>query len=79
MKDKIAGAILLGFSGLVAAIGIAGSQIAYALVKAGFYAGQMTGEVPPGPQNAGLHWLVIAAVIILAVLGLYFLLRPEKK
>ena len=79
MKDRIAGAILLGFSGLVAAVGIAGSQIAYALVKAGFYAGQITGEAPPGPQNASLHWMVIVAVVVLAVLGLYFFVGPEKK
>jgi hypothetical protein len=78
MKDKIAGSILLGFSGLVATIGTVGSQIAYALVKAGFYAGALTGEVPPGPQSASIHGVVVVTTIVLAILGLYFIFRPER-
>jgi hypothetical protein len=78
MNNKIAGSILLSTSGLIATIGIIGSQISQALVKAGFYAGSNTGAVPPGPENASLHWVVIVSIIALAVLGAYFLFAPNK-
>ena len=78
MNNKLISAILLSTAGLVAAIGAVGAQIAYAIVLGGFYAGNITGEVPPGPQGANLHWLVIAAMIVLAILGLYFLFAPGK-
>ncbi|MFL7868106.1 MAG: hypothetical protein AB8I58_04720 [Anaerolineales bacterium] len=78
MNNKLTGAILLGAAGLVGAIGAAGAQIAYAIVLGGFYAGTMTGVTPPGPAGARLHWLVIVAVIILAISGLFFLFRPKK-
>ncbi len=78
MNNKIAGSILLGFSGLVAAIGIVGTQIAYALVKAGFYAGQMTGENPPGPESTVPHWIIIVSIGMLAILGIYLLFAPEE-
>ena len=78
MNNKIAGSILLGFSGLVATIGIVGTQIAYALVKAGFYAGQMTGEIPPDPEGAALHWFIIVSIGMLAILGIYLLFAPEE-
>jgi H+/Cl- antiporter ClcA len=78
MNNKIAGSILFGFSGLVAAIGTVGTQIAYALVKAGFYAGQMTGENPPGPESAAPHWIIVVSIGILAILGVYFLFAPDK-
>lgn len=76
MNSRQIGAFLLGISGLVAVIGVAAAQIAYAIVLAGFYAGNISGEVPAGPQNATLHWLVLTAVIILAALGLFYLFRP---
>ena len=78
MNNKLLSAILLSSAGLVAAIGAVGAQIAYAIVLGGFYAGNMTGEVPTGPQGASPHWLVIVAIIILTILGLYFLLAPGK-
>jgi hypothetical protein len=78
MGNKFTGALLLSAAGLVAAIGVAGAQIASAIVLGGFYAGNMTGEVPSGPSGASLHWLVITAVIVLAVSGLYFLFQPKK-
>ena len=78
MKTKIAGVILLGFSGLIATIGIVGSQIAYGIVKAGFYAGNMTGQVPPGPESAVPHWIVIVSVSVLTILGVSLLFVPEK-
>ena len=46
MNNKQTGALLLGTAGLVAAISVATTQIAYAIVLAGFYAGNMGGEVP---------------------------------
>ena len=64
---------------MVAAIGAAGAQIAYAIVLGGFYAGTMTGPNPPGPAGAILYWLVIAAMIVLAISGLYFLFSPKKE
>jgi hypothetical protein len=79
MKHKISGAILLGFAGFVMGIGIVGAQIANAIVLSGFYAGNKTGVVPPGPQNASIHGLVIVTVIVLAISGSYFLIRPEKE
>jgi hypothetical protein len=79
MDNKFTGALLLSAAGLVAAIGAAGAQIAYALVLNGFYAGNMTGITPPGPAGAHLHWLVIAAVVVLAASGLYFLFQPKKE
>ena len=78
MNNKLLSAILFSGAGLVAAIGAVGAQIAYAIVLGGFYAGNMTGAVPIGPQGASPHWLVIVATIVLAVLGLYFLFIPEK-
>jgi hypothetical protein len=78
MNNKLLGAILLGSAGLTAAIGAAGAQIAYAIVLGGFFAGTMTGANPPGPEGANLHWLVIVAVLVLVVFGLYYLLWPKK-
>ena len=79
MNSKLTGALLLSAAGLTTAIGTTGSQIAYAIVLSGFYAGNMTGENPPGQAGASLHWLVVAAVIVLAVFGVYLLFQPEKE
>jgi len=79
MGNKFTGALLLSAAGLVAAVGAAGAQIASAIVLGGFYAGNTTGEVPPGPSGANLHWLVISAVVVLAILGLFFLFRSQKE
>jgi hypothetical protein len=79
VKNKQIGALLFGVAGMVAAIGVAAAQIAQAIVLAGFYAGNMSGEVPTGPQNATLHWLVITAVITLAAIGLFYLFRPASQ
>lgn len=78
MNNKLAGSILISASGLAAVIGTVGTQIAYALVKAGFYAGNMTGVVPPGPEQVSALWLVIVPVCVIAVLGLYFLFTSDK-
>lgn len=78
MSNKLISAILLSAAGLVATIGAVGAQIAYAIVLGGFYAGNMTGAVPTGPQGASLHWLVIVASLVLAVFGLYFLFTSDK-
>ena len=76
MNQRITGSILLSASGLTLAIGTVGNQIALAIVKAGFFAGDMTGQIPPGPEKANIHWLVLTAATLLAVLGLYFLFYP---
>ena len=78
MNNKIAGAILLSASGLVAAVGAVGSQIAFAIVRGQFYVSKISGEVPPGPEGASLHWSVILAVIVLAAVGIVLLFRPSK-
>jgi hypothetical protein len=78
MNNKLLVVILLGSAGLTAAIGVAGAQIAYAIVLGGFYAGTMTGANPPGIEVVKLHWLVIGVIIVLVVSGLYFLIWPEK-
>jgi hypothetical protein len=78
MNNRIAGSILLGMSGLILTLGVVGNQIALALVQAGFYAGRLTGQTPPGPEEAGIHWIVIIATVSLALSGLYFLFRPDK-
>jgi hypothetical protein len=79
MNNKQIGTLLLGTAGLVAAISVATTQIAYAIVLAGFYAGNMGGEVPIGPQNVNLHWVVMTAVIVQAAIGLYYLLHPTNR
>jgi hypothetical protein len=79
MKDKLSGAILSSAAGLIAVIGLIGARIANAIVLAGFYAGSMTGVNPPGPGEASLPRLVLATVIILGVLGLYFLFKPTSE
>jgi hypothetical protein len=79
MKYKLSGALLLSAAGLTAAIGLIGTRIANAIVLAGFYAGSMTGVNPPSPDKAILPGLVLAAVIILGVLGLYFLFKPASE
>ena len=68
-SNKRIGALLLGTAGLVAAMGVVGTQIAQAIVLAGFYAGNMGGEVPASLQNGQLHWLVITAIIVQATVG----------
>ena len=78
MNNKFAGALSLSTAGLTAAIGMAGAQIAYATVLGRFYAGNITGEVLPGP-GANLLWLVLSAVVVLAIVGLYFLFQPNKE
>jgi hypothetical protein len=79
MNNKQIGTLLLGTAGLAAVISVATTQIAYAIVLAGFYAGNMGGEVPAGPQNVNLHWLVMMAVIVQAAFGLFYILRPSDK
>jgi hypothetical protein len=78
MNSRIAGSILLGTSGLVAGLGLVGAQVSNAIVLGGFYAGRMTGVVPPGPQQAGLNWIVIVSAVVLAAVGLLFLFRSDK-
>jgi hypothetical protein len=78
MNNRLMGVIFLSVSGLVAAIGTSGAQIAYAIVLAGFYAGNHTGEVPSGPEYVSPHWIVIVFTITLAILGLFFLIRPNR-
>ena len=79
VNNKRIGAFLLGMAGLVATISVATTQIAQAIVLAGFYGGNMGGEVPASPQNVQLHWLVLTAIITLAAIGLFYLLRPDSK
>jgi hypothetical protein len=79
MKNKLSGAILISAAGLTAVIGLIGARIANAIVLAGFYAGSMTGVNPPGPDEARLPGLALASVIILGVLGLYFLFKPASE
>jgi len=78
MNNKIVGSILLGASGPVATIGTAGAQIAYALVLSGFYAGNMTVAIPPGPQQASPHWIVVASTIVLLISGSHFLFLTDR-
>jgi hypothetical protein len=78
LNNKLIGVLLLIGSGLIVAIGEIGSQIAFAIVLSGFYAGKLTGDIPPGPENATLHWIVIVPVVVLALMGLFFLFRPGK-
>jgi hypothetical protein len=78
MNDGITGSILLSASGLAAVLGIAGAQIAEAIVLGGYYSGNMTGATPPLPQQASPHWIVVACATALAVLGLFFLFRRDK-
>lgn len=79
MNNKFAGALSLSTAGLTAAIGMAGAQIAYATVLGRFYAGNIIGEILPGPAVANLPWLVLSAVVVLAIVGLYFLFQPNKE
>ena len=78
MNNRMIGAVLFSAAGLVAAIGVASSQIANAIVLGGFFAGNMTGAIPPSPAHFTLHWIVLITTAILAALGLYFLFRPEE-
>jgi hypothetical protein len=79
MNHKHTGAILLSAAGLTAAIGSIGARIANAIVLAGFFAGSMTGVNPPGLEEASLPWLVLVVVIILGVVGSYFLFKPTSE
>jgi hypothetical protein len=78
MNNRIVGAILLSAAGVVAAIGAVGAQIACAIVRGQFFVSKISGELPAGPENASLHWLIVLAVFGLAGAGLFFLLRPLK-
>jgi hypothetical protein len=79
MNTEIAGAILLSASGLVAAVGAVGSQIAHAIVRGQFHVANISGEIPPGPDQASLHWAVILAVVVLAASGIALLMRPYQR
>ena len=78
MNNKIIGAILITIAGLTTIVGIVGAQIANAIVVNGFYSGQMTGMVPPGPDDVHMNSLIIIVSLVTALLGLYFLLDMEK-
>jgi hypothetical protein len=78
MNNKIVGAILLSAAGVVAAIGAVGAQIASAIVLGQFYLSKVSGDVPPGPEHAMLHWSVIVATLALATAGLFSLFCPCK-
>jgi hypothetical protein len=78
MNNKLIGVIMLSVSGLVITIGIVGAQIAAAIILAGFYAGNHTGEVPSGAGFGSIHWIIIVSAIALAITGLFFLVRPSK-
>ena len=78
MSNKIVGAILLSAAGVVTAIGAVGAQIAAAIVRGQFYVSKISGEVPPGPEHATLHWSVVIAILALAVAGLFYLFCPCK-
>ncbi len=79
MNTKIAASLLLSISGLILTIDIVGNQLALAFVKAGFYIGHTTGAVPPGPESAGINWMVLVAAMVLAALGFYCLFCPTEK
>jgi hypothetical protein len=79
LGTKIAGAVLLGFAGLISAIDVVGARLSNAIVLSGFYAGNRTGQVPPGPADISSQWVIITSVIVLAVVGLYLLLVPQKE
>jgi|WetSurMetagenome_2_1015567.scaffolds.fasta_scaffold1348840_1 hypothetical protein len=78
MNKKLLGVILLSVSGLVIAIGTVGAQIAQAVILAGFYAGNHTGEVPLGPGSGSIHWIIFVSAAALALGGVYFLVQPSK-
>ena len=78
MQNKLIGAILLSAAGLMTVLGMVGAQIANAIVLGGFYAGNMTGIIPPSPQSATPHWLIILVSIALAIMGLYFPFKRGK-
>jgi hypothetical protein len=79
MNRKLVGAILLSSAGFILAIGTVGAQVAYALVCAGFDAGQRSGLVPPSPIDAYPHGLIDIVSLVLGVIGLYFLFSPGGK
>jgi hypothetical protein len=80
MNNRLTGALFLSAAGMIAALGTAGAQIAYAIVLGGFYAGHATGAVPPGPQTTSPHWIVVVSIVVLAAFGLYFLFwEPRAK
>jgi hypothetical protein len=77
MTNKLAGAILLTGSGLVAAIGEAGLKIASAILLAGYYAGNRTGESPTEGGNYLPQLIIVIAVVTLASFGIYCLLKKD--
>lgn len=80
MNRKFVGAILLSSAGVVLTIGTVGAQIAYAIALAGFHARQILGgSIPPGPQDAYPHWLVIITALTLGATGISFLSKQEKE
>jgi hypothetical protein len=78
MNHKTAGAILLATAGLIVAIGAVGAQIANAIAEGLFYAGNKSGVVPPGPESASPHWMIIVAALILAATGFLLLLSRKS-
>jgi hypothetical protein len=79
MDNKFKGVVLLCSAAMVAAIGTVGEKIAAAIVLGGFYSGNRSGIVPPGPQEVGMNSLLIYVTIVLAAAGLILLLLPELK
>ena len=80
MKNRLAGAVLLSSSALVVAIGAAGAQVCNTILRAQFFASRTSGIVPPGPEQATPHWIVILVAVALAGLGLKLLLSnsPDR-
>ena len=73
MNNKITGAILSDFSGIVI-----GSQVANELVEAGFCTGITTEEVLPG-ENGAANTCLLATEVVLEEFYDIFILRKHDK
>ena len=81
MNDKLIGAILLSVAAITGAIGVAGSQIACAVVLGQYYVAGLSekgGPPPPPPYLAPLPSVVMLPATLLALLGLWFLFRKSR-
>ena len=71
MNIKLPSALLFIAAGVIATVGTVGAQIANAISQAGFYSAGKGGTIPPGPELASAHGLVIIMAAILVVAAVF--------
>ena len=79
MQNRIAGSILVSASGLAATIGAVGYHIVRGLVAKSRYDSQIYLDGWQGQEVATLRFIVVLAVLALAIPGVTLMIRAPKE